>query len=129
MESKEFDIMIKGGSIGVRIVKRSKGKTRSIFLQRDELVWLVGIVREVMAEETFKVFWDQSRAGYPRIITQKCSNRHGHFLTLEEFDGRRSLARSSFQKADMGKDGNTLFWKSAWQKKPFLGLERVGGQE
>jgi hypothetical protein len=27
--------------------------------------------------------------GFPRIITQKCGNRHGHFLLIEEFDGRR----------------------------------------
>lgn len=73
-ESKVFDITIKGGSSGVRIVEHSKGKTRSIFLQRDEIVWLMGTVKEVMAEETSKVFWDQSRAGYPRIIAQKCSN-------------------------------------------------------
>ena len=39
--------------------------------------------------ETYELFWDQSRARYPRIITQKCSNKHGHFLTVEEFDGRR----------------------------------------
>ena len=44
-----------------------------------------------MDVETSEVFWDQSRVGYPRIITQKCSNRHGHgwFLTIEEFVGRR----------------------------------------
>jgi hypothetical protein len=46
-------------------------------------------MKEVVAEETSVVFWDQSRAGYPRIIAQKCSNRHGHYLTLKEFDGRR----------------------------------------
>jgi hypothetical protein len=49
----------------------------------------VGTVKEVVVVETSKVFWDQSRAGYPRIITQKCSNKHGRFLTVEEFDGRR----------------------------------------
>jgi hypothetical protein len=33
----------------VRIFERSKGKLKSIFLQRDELVWLVDIVKEVVA--------------------------------------------------------------------------------
>ncbi|KAE8009276.1 hypothetical protein FH972_005723 [Carpinus fangiana] len=89
VESKEFEMLVKGGAAGVRIFECSKGKQRSIFLQRDELAWLMGIVKEVVTGETSKVFWDQSRAGYPRVIAQKCSNRHGHFLTLEEFEGRR----------------------------------------
>ena len=58
-------------------------------MQRDELVWLVGSLKEVVEVETSEVFWDQSRARYPRIIVQKCSNRHGCFLTIEEFEGRR----------------------------------------
>ena len=60
-------------------------------MQKDELAWLVGSVEEVVAVETSKVFWDQSRAGYPWIIAHKCSNRHGRFLTIEEFDGRRRV--------------------------------------
>jgi hypothetical protein len=62
---------------------------RSIFLLKVELAWLARIMEELVAVENFEVFWDQSRAGYPRIITQKCSNRHGSFLTIEEFDGRK----------------------------------------
>ena len=42
-----------------------------------------------MAVKNSEVFWDQSRARYPRIIAQKCSNRYGCFLTIEEFVGRR----------------------------------------
>jgi hypothetical protein len=68
VESKEFELLIKGGALGVRIFERSKRKQRSIFLQRDELVWLVGTVKEVVVVETSEVFWNQSRAGYPRII-------------------------------------------------------------
>jgi uncharacterized protein YfaT (DUF1175 family) len=74
VESKEFEMLVKGGATRVRIFERSKGKQRSIFLQRDELAWLVGIVQEVVKEEASKVFWDQTRAGYPRFIAQKCSN-------------------------------------------------------
>jgi hypothetical protein len=73
----------------VRIYERSKKKKSSIFVRRDELAWLVGALEEVVEVETSEVFWDQSRAGFPWIITQKCSNRHGCFLTIEEFDGRR----------------------------------------
>jgi hypothetical protein len=58
-------------------------------MQKDELAWLVGLVEKVVEVETSKVLWDQSRVGYPRIIAHKCSNRHGRFLTIEEFDGRR----------------------------------------
>ena len=85
VESKEFEILIKVGTAGVRMFERSKGKQRTIFLKRDELAWLVGIVKEVVSEEKSKVFWDQSRAGYPLFIAQKCANRHGRFLTFKEF--------------------------------------------
>ena len=89
VESKEFEMLIKVGAAEVRMFERSKGKQRTIFLKRDELAWLVGIVKEVVSEERSKVFWDQSRAGYPRFIAQKCANQHGRFLTFEEFKGRR----------------------------------------
>ena len=91
VESKGFEMLIKGGALGVRIVEKSKKKQRSIFIQRDELAWLVGAVEAAVDRETSEVFWDQSRAGYPRLIAQKCSNRHGRFLTIEEFDGRRCI--------------------------------------
>jgi hypothetical protein len=50
IKSKKFEILIKGGTSEVRIFERSKGKLKSIFLQRDELVWLVDIVKEVVAK-------------------------------------------------------------------------------
>ena len=86
---KEFEVMIKGGALGTRIIERSNKKKRSIFIQRDEIVWLVRTVEKMVDVETSEVFWDQSRAGYPWIIAQKRSNRHGRFLTVEEFVGRR----------------------------------------
>ena len=89
VEAKEFEVMIKGGLLGARIMERRKGKQRSIFIHRDEITWLVGALEMVVDVETSKVFWDQARVGYPRLITQKCSNRHGRFLTIEEFDGRK----------------------------------------
>jgi hypothetical protein len=91
VESKEFEVLIKGGATGVRIIERSHNKRRSIFVQRNELAWLVKTVEEVVDMETHEVFWDQSRARYPRIIVQKRSNRHGRFLTIEEFEGRRRI--------------------------------------
>jgi hypothetical protein len=44
VESKEFELMIKGRASGVRIYERSKKKKSSIFIQRDELAWLVGCI-------------------------------------------------------------------------------------
>ena len=87
MESKVFKVLIKGGATGVRIVERSHNKRTSIFVQRNELAWLVRSVEEVVELETSEVFWDQSRVGCPQIIVQKRSNRHGRFLTIEEFEG------------------------------------------
>jgi hypothetical protein len=55
----------------------------------DEIVWLVRSV-EVMANVvTSEVFWDKSNASYPRLLVQKCYNRHGRYLIIEERDGRR----------------------------------------
>jgi hypothetical protein len=68
VESKDFEVLIKGSASGVRIFERSNKKQRSIFVQMDELAWLVGSMEEVVEVETFEVFWDQSRAGYPQII-------------------------------------------------------------
>jgi hypothetical protein len=52
VESKEFELMIKGRASGVRIYERSKKKKSSIFIQRDELAWLVGALEEVVEVET-----------------------------------------------------------------------------
>ena len=38
--SKEFELLIKGGASGDRIFERSKRKQHSIFLNKDEVVWL-----------------------------------------------------------------------------------------
>jgi hypothetical protein len=89
VEAKVFEVQIKGGDFGVRIYERSKKKKCSIFLRRDEIVWLVGALEEVAEAGNSEVFWDQSRAGLPRLITQKRSNRHGRFLMIEEFEGQR----------------------------------------
>lgn len=37
VKAKEFELMVKAGASGVRIFERSKGKQRSIFMQKDEL--------------------------------------------------------------------------------------------
>ena len=56
VESKVFDVLIKGGDSRVRIHKRSKKKKSSIFIQRDELAWLLGALEEVVEVETSEVF-------------------------------------------------------------------------
>jgi hypothetical protein len=68
VESKDFELLVKGGASGVRLFERSNGKQRSIFLKKDELVWLVRIVEEMVAVKSSEVFWDQSRVGYLRVI-------------------------------------------------------------
>jgi hypothetical protein len=67
VESKDFELLVKGGASGVRLFERSNGKQQSIFL-KDELVWLVRIVEEMVAVKSSKVFWDQSRVGYLLVI-------------------------------------------------------------
>jgi hypothetical protein len=89
VESKEFELVIKGGATGVRFFERNNKQQRSIFVLKEELNWLARIGEKLVAVRKAEVFWDQSRADYPRIISQKCTNRHGNFLTIEEFEGRR----------------------------------------
>jgi hypothetical protein len=89
VEAKEFELVIRGGNTGVRFFERSKKIDKSIFLQRAEVAWLDRIADKLVAVNTAEVFWDPSRAEYPRIMAQKCANRHGKFLMIEEFDGRR----------------------------------------
>jgi hypothetical protein len=55
-------------AFGLRIFERSHGKQRSIFLKKDDLAWLGRIVEEMVAVESSEIFWDQSRAGYPRMM-------------------------------------------------------------
>ena len=45
---------------GAKIFERSNKKQRSIFLQKDELAWLVRTMEELVAMDNFEVFWDQS---------------------------------------------------------------------
>jgi hypothetical protein len=88
VEAKEFELVVRGGNTGVRFYERNSKTNRSIFLQRSEIAWLDSVVEDLAAVKISEVFWDQSRAGFPRIIVEKCSNRHGNFLMLIEFDGR-----------------------------------------
>jgi hypothetical protein len=56
VESKVFKVLIKRGATGVRIVERSHNKRKSIFIQRNELAWLVRSMEEVVELETSEVF-------------------------------------------------------------------------
>jgi hypothetical protein len=88
--SKEFEMLIKGGNYGLRMVERSKRKHGSIFIHRDEIAWLVGAVEVAVDVETSEVYWDQSSTGYPRILVQRRANWHGRFIFIEELEaGKR----------------------------------------
>jgi hypothetical protein len=48
-------------------------------------------MEEVMNVGTPEVFWDRSRAGSPRVIVQRRSNRHGRYITIEKVgDSKRN---------------------------------------
>jgi hypothetical protein len=88
VESKAIEMLIKGGNAGLRMVERSNKKQGSIYIHKDELAWLVGAVEEMVEVDTSVVFWNQSRAGVPRVLVQRRYNRHGRFIIMEEFEGR-----------------------------------------
>jgi hypothetical protein len=89
VESKKFVMLVKGGNSGLRIVERGKKKQSSIFLQRGEIAWLVDVLEGVVDVDTSKVFWDPSSAGFPRVLVQRRTNRHGNFIFIEEYEGRK----------------------------------------
>jgi hypothetical protein len=89
VESKEFALSVVGGATGIRICEKCKGLTRSILLDKDETAWLNKSFSELVSVQDSRVFWNQSVRGFPRILAQQCYNRHGYFLTVEEYEGRR----------------------------------------
>jgi hypothetical protein len=62
VESKVFEVLIRGGGLGVRIYESSKRKKSSIFVRRDEITWLVGALEEVAEEDKSAVGFVKSRA-------------------------------------------------------------------
>jgi hypothetical protein len=88
VESKSFEMLIKGGNSGLRMVERGRIIRGSIFIQRDEIAWMVGAVEEVLEVDSSAVYWDPSSAGFPRVLVQRRSNRHGNFILIEEYEGR-----------------------------------------
>jgi hypothetical protein len=62
---------------------------RSILLDKNETAWLIKSFDDLVTVKDSRVLWNQSFLGYPWILAQQCSNRHGFFLVLEEFEGRR----------------------------------------
>ena len=66
---------------------------RSIQLGWKEVVWLANSFGELMAVEDSRVFRDESIRSFPCVLAQKCFNRHGSFLALEEYEGRERRGR------------------------------------
>jgi hypothetical protein len=64
VESKSFEMLIKGGNYGLRMVEKGKKMQGSIFIHRDEINWLVGAVEVALDVETSEVFWDTASAGF-----------------------------------------------------------------
>jgi hypothetical protein len=89
VESKEFGLSVVGGFTGIRIHELRKGIKRSILIDKDEAAWLLKSFHDLVNVLDCRVFWNQAVSGFPRILAQQCANRHGYFLTIEEFEGRR----------------------------------------
>jgi hypothetical protein len=53
------------------------------------------------------MFWRTSRAGFPALLAQQCSNKHGRFLVVEELGGGR---RRGLILVPEGKNGEG--WKT-----------------
>jgi hypothetical protein len=102
VESKEFVLSVVGGFTGIRIHERRKGVTRSILIDKDEAAWLIKSFQDLVTARDCRVFWNQSVSGFPRILAQQCANRHGFFLTIEEFEGKRRRGSVLVPKGKFG---------------------------
>jgi hypothetical protein len=102
VESKEFALSVVGGFTGIRIYEKRKGVTRSILIGKDEAAWLRKSFHDLVMVHDRRVFWNQSVSGFPRILTQQCANRHGYFLTIEEYEGRRRKCSILVPKGKFG---------------------------
>jgi hypothetical protein len=133
VESKEFEMLIKGGNYGLRMVERSKRRQGSVFIHRDEIAWLVGAVEVAVDVETSEVYWDQSSAGYLRLLVQRRANRHGRFIFIEELEAgkRRGSVLIPEGRHGQGWDRLTAELRNArsslWKGRDFR--ERKGTQE
>ena len=125
VESKEFKLLIKEGITGAKIFERNKRNQRSILLLKEELAWLACIGEKLAAVESSEVFWDQSRAGYPRKIAQKCSNQHGCFLTIEKFDGRRRSGSIMVPDGQYGQGWSRFISEVRWANSSISGKKGV----
>jgi hypothetical protein len=79
IESKLFKLVVEGRSPVCRIVERS------VCLRKVNFSWLVATVEELVLEEGTKAFWRRSRVGFPALLAQRCSNKHGWFLVVMEY--------------------------------------------
>jgi nucleosome binding factor SPN SPT16 subunit len=79
VDSKEFDLLVVGGLIGIRVREKCKQVTRSILLDKDEASWLIKSYDKLVTVQDSRVFWNHSLSGCPWILAHQCSNRHGYF--------------------------------------------------
>jgi hypothetical protein len=89
VEAKKFALSVVGGFTGTSIYEKHQGVTRSILLGKDKAAWLLKFFKDLVTVQDSRVFWSQSIPGFPRILAQQYSNRHGFFLIIEEYEGRR----------------------------------------
>lgn len=89
MESKRFDLYVEGSSTGLRIGESSRGITRFIALNDKDSCWLLDTMEELLVAKDSAVFWRRSRVGFPSSVAQRCANKHGRFLMVENYGERR----------------------------------------
>lgn len=89
VESKCFELVVEGAATELKILESSRGVTRSIRLNSKDSSWLLASVEELIAAKDSVVFWRRSRSGFPSTLVQRCANKHGRFLIVEDFGGDR----------------------------------------
>jgi hypothetical protein len=90
VESKHFVMDVEGVASGLRIQEFSRGVSRSIFLNHKDSSWLLESMEELLSAKSSDAFWRRSRIGFPGIFAQRCANKHGRYLIVEDFGtGRR----------------------------------------
>jgi hypothetical protein len=107
VESKSVQLVVEEGSTGLWMREKCRGVIHSIFLNKRDCFWLLESLEELLIASSTEDFWRRSRSGSPGIFVQRCANRHGRFLVVEDFGGGK---RRGFILVPEGRSGEG--WKS-----------------
>ena len=93
VESKALELLLESWRWSLKIVERSRRVWRFVVMGRSGLEWLTTTMEAVLQAGKNLDFTKHLREGSRTFMAQRCSNKHGRFLTVTGYGGggRRSV--------------------------------------